>query len=470
MTMNPLPSRRTVLRAGGALAGGAVIAGALPGQAAAAPAPAFSVMTPVTGVAARTDRRPVAGGVYDPVARTTFISWGGVREDSWVQAYDHRAGTWSVPEFVVGGRSDSHNYPTMVQAGDGHLLIVVGMHNGETVVARSARPHSVVGPWEAGVVPAGAAASYPMPFRTASGELFVFFRETTRTLDPSVPSDTRPLLYMRSRDNGVTWQSSAELTGAPFALGSTDRADNLNEIYMGQLRYQPAGRGRRELVHLVWTLAGGGPDQHLHDFFHKDIHYATFDPNTLHFHAASGRDLGTQLDNADQEEHCKVAVTPFVRPGGMRAPDYIQLVGSLINGWPFVMWFSADDNLLFHNFASIWNGREWRTTEVATGLRTREMEPAGPVSWRVYATRDGQPNIETYLLTLGRRWGWAPVRGSEKTRWRPEAVVPTPKPVQRIELITGFRDPARILATGASSARDVAIADGDVYVAGFSGR
>jgi hypothetical protein len=38
--------------------------------------------------------------------------------------------------------------------------------------------------------------------------------------------------------------------------------------------------------------------------------------------------------------------------------------------------------------------------------------------------------------------------------------------VQRIEVIDGYRDPARILATGASSAREVAVADGDIYVAG----
>lgn len=98
-------------------------------------------------------------------------------------------------------------------------------------------------------------------------------------------------------------------------------------------------------------------------------------------------------------------------------------------------------------------GRGWRTSEVATGLRTREMELAGPVVWRVYATRDGLPGIETYLL--------APGRG-----WRPETVIRTAGPVQRIELIGGFRDPVRILATGASSARDVCVADGDIYVAG----
>ena len=53
----------------------------------------FEVMTPATTVAARSDRRPMAGGVYDRKARTTFISWGGKNEDNYVQEYDHRRRT-----------------------------------------------------------------------------------------------------------------------------------------------------------------------------------------------------------------------------------------------------------------------------------------------------------------------------------------------------------------------------------------
>src|SRR3982751_248661 len=74
-----------------------------------AAARAMTVMTPVTAAAARTDRRPVAGGLYDAVARQTFISWAGVHEDNYVQAYDHRTGTWSAPVKVGDGLDDSHN-------------------------------------------------------------------------------------------------------------------------------------------------------------------------------------------------------------------------------------------------------------------------------------------------------------------------------------------------------------------------
>ncbi|KAB2352637.1 BNR-4 repeat-containing protein [Actinomadura rudentiformis] len=451
-------NRRTVLTSGGLVAGGALSSAFIPESARATTGrPAFQVMTPAATVAARTDRRPVAGGVHDPNVGRTFISWSGQYENGYVQAYDHRSRTWSGPLQVTEGEHDSHNYPTLIQARDGHLLIVVGMHNVGTVVARSALPHSIEGLWQVRTVAEGAAASYPMPFRARSGEIFVFFRETTKTIDPRVPSDTRPILYLRSRDHGRTWRSSAALTGAPYALGSTDRADNLNEIYIGQLRYDPGGRGRPERAHLVWTLAGGGPDQHLHDYFHKDIHYAAFDPRTLRFHGPGGRDLGVQLTDDEQEHACKVAVTPLARPAQLKSPDYIQLVGTTTSGRPFAVWSAADDTGLWHVFVSRRQAGRWRTSEVASGLRTREMEPVAGDVWRVYTTRDAEPGVSTYLLGPGRSW-------------RPETQIATAKPVQRIELIAGFRDPARILITGASSARDVSIADGDIHVAGLTWR
>ncbi|WP_412539390.1 BNR-4 repeat-containing protein [Longispora sp. K20-0274] len=453
--------RRDVLRAAGGVVAGGALGAALPGApAGAVPAeaepagagglavPAFTVMTPETRVAARTDRRPVAGAVHDPVARATFVSWGGVNEDSYVQAYDHATGTWSAKRKILDGGGDSHNYPTLVQAADGHLLLFVGVHNQQLVVARSPQPHAIAGTWTvANIAPA---ASYPMPLRTANGTLFVFYRETSQEVDPTAPTDTRPMLYVRSTDNGLTWRSSKELTGQPYAIGSTTRADHLNEEYVGQLRYDPA----RNRVHLVWTKAGGGPTQNVHDYFHKDLHHATFDPGSLRFRNAAGKDLGTQVSDADQDGSCRVATTGLVRPAGFKSPDYIQLTGWLDNGRPFLVWFTYDDTGLEHTMASVWTGSAWSTREVATGLRTRELERIGPDTWRVYATRLGQPDIHTFLLKAGKTW-------------TAETTIAIPREVQRIDLVAGFRDPVRILATGNSSAREVSVADGDIYTAGL---
>jgi len=410
-------------------------------------------------VAARTDRRPVAGGCYDATADTTFITWAGRAEDNYAQAYDHRAGTWSAPVKVGDGAGDPHNYPTVVQAADGHLLVFRGMHNEELVMARSARPHSIEGEWTQHVIAEGAGATYPMPVRTANGDLFVFVRETVQHLDRSAPVDLRPVKYVRSRDSGRTWESSQQLTGERWAIAPTGRPDNMNEIYIGQLRLQPAGRGRPERVHIVYTLAGGGPEGNRHDRYHRNLYYTVFTPDDLRFHAADGTDLGRCVDDAAQERSLRIVETPLEalppsRAGYLvRSPDYIQLVGTLAGRVPFVVWMQTGTDGVLTDHAAVYVAGRWRARRLGTGRWIREMEQVGPVTWRVYATREGDPGIRTYVLRFG-RW------------WRGGPVIATPRPVQRVEVVTGYRDPVRIVATGASGARDVAVADGDVYVAG----
>jgi hypothetical protein len=452
----PHPSRTaailTLLLIGGVAATAPTPASASPPETAARGG-AMAVMTPDTGVAARTDRRPVAGGVYDPRIDTTFITFGGQHEDNYIQAYRHRTAQWSAPVRIGDGADDSHNYPTIVLANDGHLLVFRSLHNTELRVARSVRAHSIDGGWTDTVIPEGLGATYPMPFKTSSGAIFVFVRETAGDFDPAFPTDTRPMKYVRSTDNGLTWQSSAQLTGDRWAIAPTTRTDNMNEIYIGQLRYFPASRGRPERVQIVYTLAGGGPEGHLHDRYHKNLYYTTFTPRDLHFHAADGQDLGTSITDAEQERSLKVVDTALqtINP---RSPDYISLVGDLA-GAPLVVWMQIDTAAVPHVHSAVWTPAGWRAQEVGAGIRVREMEPAGPHAWRVYATVEGAPSgISTYLLC--------------GTGWRPEATIATPKAVQRIEVITNHRDPARILATGASSARDVSVADGDIYVGGVA--
>jgi hypothetical protein len=424
--------------------------------AGAAPAPAvpMNVMTPASTVAARSDRRPVAGGVYDAAVKKTFISWGGQFEDNYVQAYDHRTATWSAPVRVAGGDNDSHNYPTMIQAADGHLLVFRGLHNKELWVARSPQPHSIDGTWTDTIIPEGLGATYPMPFRTADGTIFVFIRETAGDFDKTYPTDTRPMKYVRSTDNGATWQSSETLTGDKWNIAPLGRADNMNEIYIGQLRYEPANLLHGERVAIVYTLAGGGPEGHLHDRYHRNIYYTYFTPRDLHFHAANGKDLGTKIDDPEQERYLKVAETPLqtVNP---RSPDYINLVGTTLGALPFVVWMQLDENAQVHDHAALWSPiGGWRSKEIGTGVRVRDMEQVNLLTWRVYGTDSaGATGISTYRLTPG-------------SAWQHESTIPTRQPVQRIEVIGGYRDPARILATGASSAREVAVADGDIYVAG----
>lgn len=412
------------------------------------------LVTVAAASAARTDRRPVAGGVHDSRAGKTFISWGGFQEDNYVQEYDHRLGIWSAPVRVAGGDNDSHNYPTLIQADDGHLLVFRGLHNRELWVARSPRPHSILGDWTDTIIPEGLGATYPMPVKTSSGAIFVFIRETAGDFDDNYPTDTRPMKYVRSVDHGLTWQSSATLTGDRWCIAPLDRPDNMNEIYIGQLRHEPATRAHRERIAMVWTLAGGGPEGHLHDRYHRNVYYAAFSPADLRFRSAAGHDLGTTVDDADQEQHLKVATTELqtVNP---RSPDYISLVGSTLGGrTPFVVWMQIDELARVHGHTAVHlPGFGWRHKDLGTGARFRDMEPADDLSWRLYATPDpAATGVDTYRLVPG-------------VSYRRESSLATPQPVQRIEVIAGHRAPARLLLTGNSSAREVTVADGDVYVA-----
>jgi hypothetical protein len=64
--------------------------------------------------------------------------------------------------------------------------------------------------------------------------------------------------YVRSTDHGRTWQSSETLTGERWNIAPQTRTDNMNEVYIGQLRHEPAGRGRPERVAIVYTPAPSG--------------------------------------------------------------------------------------------------------------------------------------------------------------------------------------------------------------------
>ncbi|WP_414936907.1 BNR-4 repeat-containing protein [Amycolatopsis sp. cmx-11-51] len=151
------------------------------------------------------------------------------------------------------------------------------------MISRAPLAHSLDGTWTGTEVPAGASASYPMPVKTADGTLFVFYRETTNELDPNANPDSRPMKYIACRDNGKTWKNSVQLTGKQWAFGSLGRADHMDEIYVGQLRYLPSS-GR---IQFVYTLAGGGPSQHKHDVYHRNVYYLSFDVRTLRFFSAA---------------------------------------------------------------------------------------------------------------------------------------------------------------------------------------
>ena len=424
----------------------------------------FSVLQIAEELGVKTDQRPVAVGVHDASAGRTFVAWMGVNSNPYVQAYDEATKVWSAPKQVgTSPNPDSHHYPTIVQAADGHLLVFYGAHNDTPLrLARSHEPASIDGDWADGEIPEAPFASYPMPLVTANGDIYVFYRETSDRVDPSLDNDVRPLLYVKSTDNGDTWMNSQTLTGERYAIGSMNRPDNLDEIYMGQMTYEPARAGRTERFHLVWTIAGGGAgEEPKHDRYHRNLYYATFRPDNAHFYSAAGKDLGVQIDNAEMEADAKAVDTSepkYARDSDdFPGPDvgYTHTVQPRKNGDPLLVYNTQDgvggETKTIR--AVQWRGNKWKPSVVAENQGLLDMEPVGPNAFRVYLAARESPGIQTYTA-------------NSSGKWQPETFIATPTPVQRAVVIKDYKDPFRLLITGNSDIKDQRLADRNIYVTG----
>ncbi|MBZ2198747.1 BNR-4 repeat-containing protein [Occultella gossypii] len=447
-------SRRQFL----AIGSGATAAAALPGRFAApafgAPSrPAARATTPherldarvvAPSAATKSDRRPMAGGVYDPRSQQTFISWIGAASHPYVAAYSHVTGLWSAPRRVgTSPFPDAHNYPAMVQADDGALLVFHGAHNSTQRVARSS-PHSVDGPWTDAEIPLAAFSSYPMPVKSDFGDIYLFYRQTSQFVDEEAFTDDRPVLYLVSRDNGRTWVRGAP--DAPWAIGSAGRADNLNEVYLGQVRHTSAHGRSPERFHLVWTLAGGGPEVHEHDRYHRNLYYAAFHPDDEHFYNAAGTDLGTWIDGETMEAATKAVHSELERAKPLsRDIGYTHVVGE-VAGRPLLVFNTQDADTKVINSA-VWSGGDWSVHELGRDLGLLELEQVNPAITRLYMVPRDQPvGVQTYLLRSGRTW-------------TAEQRIPTSSAITRASLIPGAEPQVRLILTARSAGTEVPEAD-----------
>lgn len=389
------------------------------------------------------DRRPMGAGFYDDAAHKTYISWMGRDSDAYVQDYDHRTGRWSTPLKVGSSFRDKHNYPVMVQADDGKVLVFHGAHNSPLRLATRAAD----GTWSdrslGDVAPYH--ASYPMALKADNGDIYVFLRDTLKEDDPTQFTDDRPLQYLRSTDDGETWQSSGELTGHPYILGS-ERGDNMDEVYVAEIT---KANGK---FHLLWTMAGGGsPDVHGHGTQIHDVFYATFDPVTRHFATADGEDLGDQLD--EQEMLTKAIVWRSNREL-LHGTGFTHSVQTLADGRPVIVFY---DNQTGGQRAWLTAGRHtgrgWEFTRLTQEYGLLDSEKTGPNTLRVYTQRGSEPGITTFTLDRGRTW-------------RPEQYIWTDTKLQKGNVIEGGRDPVRMIAETNTGTKDQTVQTGNVYAIG----
>ena len=425
-------------------------------------APDFSTVTIAEELGVKTDRRSMAAGLYDDNSGRTFVSWMGENSHPYVQAYDEATQTWQTPKQVGNSPSpDSHHYPTIVQAADGHLLVFYGAHNDTPLrLARSPEAASIDGEWADGELAETPYASYPMPIVSSNGDIYVFYRETSDRVDESLTNDVRPLLYAKSTDNGETWTNSQDLTGERYAIGSMERPDNLDEIYMGQITHEPASADRTERFHMVWTIAGGGADEEpKHDRYHRNLYYAYFQPENDHFYSVDGQDLGVHIDNDEMENAAKAVDTgePRYARGSDDFPGhdvgYTHVVKPLEDGSPLLIFNTrAGENGETKVIdAAQWQDGAWQRSVVAEDQGLLDLEVTSDTA-RVYLAAREAPGIQTAV--------------SDGSAWQEETFIDLPTFVQRAIVIDTYADPARLLVTGNSDIKEQTEADRNIYVAG----
>jgi hypothetical protein len=392
-----------------------------------------------------TDRRPVSVGYFDSLAQKTFICWMGPYSSAVVKAFDHTAGSWSPNKTVgISPFADSHNYPVLVRGTDGRLIIMYGCHNSVMRITSSPDSASIDGKWYDRELSQAQGASYPVPVMTDNGTLYCFYRITMYTLYPkgTYPVDYRPLGFVRSKDNGESWSQAVKI------IDPYPRTDNLCEIYTGKITYQPAGDSVNARIHIAWSLAGGGPDHHEHGLYRRHVYYAWMDPADEHLYDIRGNDLGTDIDDSEAENQCKVIDTGLPPDG--EDVGYQVSVHFCDNGDPVIIYRHVGFDCAW------WNGTGWSISTIyAAGNEPRDIEKTGPESFRTYRTAG--KSVYIFRTADGGRY------------WEQEDKITAPVGLARCYVIGNYRPELKLLLTEmADDSNNVEAGSRDIFTGGIA--
>ena len=415
----------------------------------------FLIVPIANKLAIKSVRRPVAVGVYDENRNITFVSYMGEKSNPFVQSFNHSNSTWSKAKRVADitkskyyKNIDRHDYPSLLELNNGRLAVFYAVHAKELRLSISAHAASSKGRWKDGVVKEAAFAAYPMPLKTQNGDIYVFYRESSFSLHPGLDRDDRPLQYIVSTDNAKSWQRSSDISSEEIALGSWHRADNLDEIYVGQIRYQPASGNANERFHIAWTLSGGGFEGPKHDRYHKDVYYAYFLPGNKHFYSAGDRDLGLSI-SADEMKYCLVFDSGALDAANPKTVGYSLLLSWVNDSKPLLV-YEINKNEHIWLGSSTWDGSTWQHSSIPSGNSIMDLEKLDEDSFALYL---GNGKIYS-SHDAGKTWNYATT-----------LKLPDSKKIAKLALIDNYKDPARLIVS--ENINDDK-AKRDVFLVGFA--
>lgn len=232
------------------------------------------------------DMRHMNNGVHNKEANKSWIVYCGPDGRPMVTEINHETG--EIFNTYVGGYAanfDPHNYPTIVQSGDGTLLVFYADQLANNMrYARSTSPNDATA-WSDFSM--GLRAEYPMPMVTNDGVVYFFHRKIIRKcLDGPCTGTYRQMYVSISRDNGLTFETPKVM------MQSWQMETQMNEFYLDQI---VKAEGTPEKWYTTWVMAGGinpSTGQPQHDYYHRNIYAAYFMPSTGHWYSCNDVDLG----------------------------------------------------------------------------------------------------------------------------------------------------------------------------------
>ena len=303
--------------------------------------------------------------IYDPASKKTFLFWLGKTGDIYGREYSDEAKTWNpsldqepkkIMEFSRDP-ADRHNYPTVVMAPNGHILVFQTDHlKGDDgyglMVYTSPKPGSIDGEWSNQMLWTEGQPSYPTAI-TADNSVYLFMRRKKEDI-------WRVWQFSKSADNGKTWSE-------PRTIIDTEDMDDgkpgyqpegLDEVYsVAKKFYDPV----RKRIAMTWNLAGDKE----HNLLNKDLYLAYLNTNDGLMYAPTGDKLGDFVDYTEMKDpKTKVMIVQTEPQAGEKTPpivDYVHHANYLADGNFFVTYnnmskLNGKQTIMWAR----WTGSEWK--------------------------------------------------------------------------------------------------------------